>query len=361
MVINSRFYKCKVFFIVVFILCVLGKGWAAEVIYLEGKVEVKRKDKKEWEKAVVGMELEAGDMVWTRGIDSRIDIDLNVEEKGTNVLKLGENTQIVLRAYRDASKIDNVDLDYGDIFSKIEKIEGGSTFEVYTLTAVAGVRGTNWSVSTQKDEAEISCYKGKIYVKAFDEQGNLLKEMDVAAGYKTHVKENQPPIEVEQVSGKEQNEWKKWDKEVDSYIEEKKKEEEQKKEKEESFTDVEKQVKALYEEFKQAYSRGDINGVVKCISQDWESSTGQGFYDLDSRLNRIFSTFDRLTVDLSGFSVSPSDDPDYAARVSYHIKIEGSLLSNPRIKHHDEGDVIDYIKKEKDSYVIGKTVGKGAF
>ncbi|MCK4810382.1 MAG: FecR domain-containing protein [Candidatus Omnitrophica bacterium] len=355
----KKFRITGISFIIVLILSAGSILWAAEIIYLEGKVEVKRKKEKDWEKATLGMKLEPGDMLWTRGIDSRVDVDLDEEDKGKNIFKLDGNTQSILRADADPSQIDSVDLDYGDLFAKIEKIEGDSTFDVYTLTAVAGVRGTDWGVSTNKEEEEsdISCYKGRIYVKAFDEEGRLLAKIDVDAGYTVHVKKAQAPSEATVVPEEKKQEYEGWDEEISEYIEK-----EQKKAEEGGISNlIIDKVKELYEEFKNAYSQGDINGVLNCVARDWESSGGQSFYDLDDRLNNIFSTFEQFQVDMSGFSIQPSDDPEYVAKVSYYMKIEASLLSDPSIKHHEEGDVIEYIKKEGDKYLIAKTVGKGAF
>lgn len=127
------------------------------------------------------------------------------------------------------------------------------------------------------------------------------------------------------------------------------------------FSQVKEAVKRRYNDFRSHYAGGNINGVLQCISRDWESSTGQSFYDLTDRLNRIFTTFDRLTVDIGGLSIQPSEDSEYVAKVTYSIKIEGCLSSNPDIKHLEQGQVTEYITKDAAGYLIGKTVGQGAF
>ena len=145
-------------------LCAAHVLHAAEIVFLEGKVEVKLKREKEWKDASLGLELREGDTIRTAGMDSRADIDLDEEPRGKNVLRLGENTFIILRANMDPEQIDNIDLDFGDVLSKIKGLERESNFEVYTLTAVAGARGTSWKVSTDKEEEEsdISCLDGEI-------------------------------------------------------------------------------------------------------------------------------------------------------------------------------------------------------
>ncbi len=159
------------------------------------------------------------------------------------------------------------------------------------------------------------------------------------------------------MSEEKKQDYEEWEEEISDYIEE-----EQKEPEEGGLSrEIIDKVRELYEEFKNSYSQGDINGVLKCVSRDWESSGGQSFYDLDDRLNNIFLTFERLDVNMSGFSIQPSEDPEYVARVSYSMKIEAFLFSDPSIKHHEEGDVIEYIKKEGGKYLIAKTVGKGAF
>lgn len=200
----------------------VGAGYGAEIIYLAGKVEVKPAQEKTWQPAKLGMKVVAGDIILTQGIDSGADIDLDDNNRGKKVLRIGESTQVVLRSSFERDKIDNVDLDYGTILSKIEKIKGGSTFEVYTLTAVAGVRGTDWEVNTKKDEeeAEFSCYKGKIYVKTFGRQGELLDRIDVAAGYTTSVKKFEPAADVAPISREKKNEWKEENREIADNVKE---------------------------------------------------------------------------------------------------------------------------------------------
>ncbi|MFC1709376.1 CARDB domain-containing protein [Candidatus Omnitrophota bacterium] len=127
------------------------------------------------------------------------------------------------------------------------------------------------------------------------------------------------------------------------------------------FSNIQQAVERLYQDFQASYRSGDVNGVLRCVSREWESSSGQSFYDLDDRLNNIFTTFDRLDIRIDGLNYGPSDDPDYSAKVSYHIVIEGTLSAAPDVQHREVGDVTDYIKKDGDKYLIGKTVGKGAF
>src|SRR3989338_1799253 len=343
--------KCGFFAIVFSFLCAAHVLHAVEIVYLEGKVEVKLKKEKEWKAASLGLKLQEGDTIRTVGMDSGADIDLDEKPRGKNVLRLGENTFIILRANMDPGQIDNIDLDSGDVLSKIKELNRDSVFEVYTLTAVAGARGTGWKVSTDKEEEEsdISCLDGEIYVKAFDEQGRLLNEMDLGAGQKVSVKKGKPLAETASVADQDKQEWGGWQEEA-----------EQEQPKDEPRTDNQK-IEALYDKFRRAYSDGDINGVMSCVARDWESSSGQSLLDLDDRLNSIFSTFDGMSVEISGLSIQPSEDSEYVAKASYFINIEGSLASNPDIKHHDEGKVTDYIKEENGKYVIGKTVGSGGF
>lgn len=87
----------------------------------------------------------------------------------------------------------------GRIWLKISELAGGETFEVTTSNAVAGVRGTEFSVQVAGDNTRVSVVEGKVAVKnrnrADDATGS--GETLVEPGQTTVVAVDAPPSKVE--------------------------------------------------------------------------------------------------------------------------------------------------------------------
>jgi len=97
----------------------------------------------------------------------------------------------------------------GRVFLLVEKMEAGETFEVRTPTAIAGVRGTGWTV--ESDQAtDVKCFEGEVYVKGVDAQGNAAAQKDVAAGSGVQVKDGavDEPVVLTRKDKKEWNSFK---------------------------------------------------------------------------------------------------------------------------------------------------------
>ena len=85
-----------------------------------------------------------------------------------NSVKIKEMSQITLdNLMKDGAKsTSNVTLDKGKGFAKAGKLSGGSSFEVKTPTAVAGVRGTGFEFG----ESDISVVEGSVSMKVGGEE-----------------------------------------------------------------------------------------------------------------------------------------------------------------------------------------------
>ena len=157
--------------------------YAAEVAYVEGKVEVQSTVEKLWKKAEVGMQVNIGDSIRTAR-RSKADIILDREKKQS--IRVEEQTMVVLNS-TSAEQINRLDLSEGKIYADVEQLVSGSSFEVTTPSGVAGVRGTALSVDSNSRRDEIVAYKDSIFVKAYDANKNLISDIVVPEGFKTIV------------------------------------------------------------------------------------------------------------------------------------------------------------------------------
>lgn len=197
--------------IVVFFLALVFAGalvyasllQAAEIISLEGNVQVQSAGDTAWSRAGEGMRINAGDSLRTaRGSGAVIALDA----ARMNTAKIDELTMVVLNS-ATPGMIDRFDLSEGKVYANVESIRSGLTFEVSTPSSVAGVRGTGYSVDSNRDMDEVSVFRNEIFVKAFDQNKNLIKEITVPEGFKTLVERFQGPSDLVKLTDNEKNRW----------------------------------------------------------------------------------------------------------------------------------------------------------
>jgi hypothetical protein len=172
---------------------------AAEIIYLEGNVQVQSAADDTWKKAEKGMQVDIGDSIRTAR-HSRVDIALDAEKK--NTIRLEQKTQVVLNSASEGS-LDRLDLSRGMVYSNLENIKAGLSFEVNTPSAVAGVRGSSYRVYSERDTDEISAYKDTVFIKTFDANKNQTTETMLPEGFKTIIERFEIPGALVQVSLRE--------------------------------------------------------------------------------------------------------------------------------------------------------------
>lgn len=194
----------KKFLSIVSVALVCGLGLvkasqAAEIIYLEGNVQVQSQDSEDWRAAVKGMKVEVGDSIRTAR-RSRADIALDADKK--NVVRMESKALLVLNS-NTANEVDRIDLSRGKIYSNLEGLKAGMDFEVSTPSAVAGVRGSAYSVYVERDSDEVQAYKDDVYLQSFDADKNMLVETTLPEGFKTMIERFEGPSSFIQVSERE--------------------------------------------------------------------------------------------------------------------------------------------------------------
>jgi len=193
----------------VFAMC-LPKAMAqpvhvAEVVHVEGEVRVKSATIKEWVNAEPGMKVKEGDIVKT-GVDSRAELAFG--EKLKNIISVFANSQLIVAKLNPGV----INLTDGRVFTLIEKLDKGSTFEVRTPTAVAGAKGTGWetALSGRQKNTIVKGYARKVYIAGLDKKGNLIGKRDLDKGFKSIIERGKRPGLAKRLSRHEKRQWKKW-------------------------------------------------------------------------------------------------------------------------------------------------------
>ena len=172
---------------------------AAEIIYVEGSVQVQGSKEDSWHKAERGTKVDIGDKIRTAR-NSRADVALDDAKK--NTIRIDPKTLVVLNSANPGT-IDKLDLSRGKVYAKVENIKSGLAFEVTTPSSVAGVRGSAYSVYAERDEDEIQALKDTTFVQTYDANGKLITELSVPEGFKTFVERFEGPSALTQVSLRE--------------------------------------------------------------------------------------------------------------------------------------------------------------
>ena len=195
-----RIQKTKIFFIIISIFLLYHvnnalaeiKDLSANIIKVNGEVEVLRKGEAAWIKALLKMVLNEGDSIRTK---SKSLADMELPDK--SILKLGENTQFVISKLNMDTNTTAVtsffNLLWGRVRAVVTKFKTDeSSFAIQTPTAIVGVLGTDYEVLYELvlQMTTVWVYDGIVYVQAFDpaKVRKILK-----SGYKTIIRLNKPP------------------------------------------------------------------------------------------------------------------------------------------------------------------------
>jgi|JFJP01.1.fsa_nt_gi hypothetical protein len=162
-----------------------------------------RKGRKLANQDPIGLELFQGDQLQT---GDNVFIELRIIS-GNAIVKLAENTTFVLEKLGDGQT--SMQLVYGRIRAKVERLSGTETFSIRSTQAVAGVRGTDFGVDVvaSRQAAQGStvtnayCFEGAVEVTAFVRSDALAAE-SLEAIPKTYVIGAGEMVKVEGAAGK---------------------------------------------------------------------------------------------------------------------------------------------------------------
>lgn len=194
-------YQILVSLIVLFfgIICFTISANAAEVVYLEGRVQVQSSTDIDWTPLAKGMQVEIGDSIRTAR-NSFVDIAL--DKAKLNTIRIEQKSLVVLNS-ESSGTFDRLDLTKGRVIANLEDLKSGMNFEINTPSAIAGVRGSSYSVYVEKDSDEVLAFKDTVFIKAFDANKNELLELMLPEGFKTFIERFGGPSALIQIATQE--------------------------------------------------------------------------------------------------------------------------------------------------------------
>jgi hypothetical protein len=134
--------------------------------------------------AAAGAKVQWGDQITTdRGGRARIVLD------DGSILNVGSDSQLRVVQHDAAGQKTNLQLNYGRLrASAVRLARSGSSFEVRTPTAVAGVVGTGFDIAFSNEITSLSVNEGSVSLCNLSGQC-----VTVAAGFTSTVRSNQSP------------------------------------------------------------------------------------------------------------------------------------------------------------------------
>jgi len=167
-------------------------AFAADGVFMIVKGDVKVISKSKMSSAKVGMKVTEGDTV-TTGPESRAKIVMSDK----NVLNISPNSKVLIEIYKNNSatgeKKVELKVDHGKVRATVEQKydDEENTFKIKTPTAVAGVRGTDFSVSFDPISklSKVITFKGAVAVASSTLSGNngSLAPILIRAGESTDI------------------------------------------------------------------------------------------------------------------------------------------------------------------------------
>ncbi|MEM7816752.1 MAG: FecR domain-containing protein, partial [Candidatus Aenigmatarchaeota archaeon] len=175
----KRFYIFLVFGIFLIFLNSFSQT-TIRIIDIKGEVLVKISPTQPWEKARVNMPLNKETEIQTK-INSECTIGFDTDLR--NVLTLKENSQVKVEEILPAK----VFLSKGRVFSLIKDVASLKEFKVRTPVAIAGVKGTGFSMENTDSGSVIKCFEDEVDVTGLDNQGNPTQEAELLSGFGINV------------------------------------------------------------------------------------------------------------------------------------------------------------------------------
>ncbi|HNW28153.1 MAG TPA: FecR family protein [Spirochaetota bacterium] len=127
-------------------------------------------------------ELAHGDVVRT-GPDSLLVVQIGDD----SVIKIEAGTTVSMGLFLERGN-SQFYIDQGRMFSRVRHLSKDSTFRVYTKTSLAAVRGTEFSVTSRKDESVVAVNDGSVAVRTVAEGKETNEEQTVENGKTAEVK-----------------------------------------------------------------------------------------------------------------------------------------------------------------------------
>jgi len=181
----------KGFFILIIFLLLIGckKETIKKdcvITYVQGDVKISVKDSST-------KNAEVGDFLMEE--DSIITDKDSIAE-----LKIGDNVFVKINPFsivkisvllkNNETENSRLNISKGEIFTKCNKLNPGSSFEVQTKSITVGVRGTEFGVSNQNDKSSLIVIQGNVAVRKNVDIKKLNELENIDSSLANHIKEN---------------------------------------------------------------------------------------------------------------------------------------------------------------------------
>ncbi|OYY92413.1 MAG: hypothetical protein B7Y41_15945 [Hydrogenophilales bacterium 28-61-23] len=113
-------------------------------------------------------------------------------------------------------------------------------------------------------------------------------------------------------------------------------------------------VRKLYADFTEAYQAKALGRLTRLLVRDWKAGDGADVSDLEDNLSNSFRVFDRIQYAIGNLNISPLDAGRF--QVSYTVTITGQI-QGMNMKHQESSNVTDTVVLTPDGPKIQSTRG----
>ena len=195
---KTRLFLFVFLAVVLLPLCLFAES--AKIIDLSGQILVKKEVSGEWGKAGLNMLLNKGAELETKQ-DAYCTLAFDRERK--NIVTIKQNSMVKIESVEPG----NVSLREGRVFALIKNLANNEKFEIKTPTAVAGARGTGWTVQYHNLTTTIACFNDKIYLQLLNQAGEAIKEVVIDHGTGALVDPKGILSQLSSLTGEDYQEW----------------------------------------------------------------------------------------------------------------------------------------------------------
>ncbi|MFC1668190.1 FecR domain-containing protein [Chlamydiota bacterium] len=186
-------------FIIIGATSIWGAQQSASVISWEGEVSILAFEEKTEKSPETGMVLYEGDTIRT-GEGSHIIILIHKKDQ----IKIEENSELTISTVQESSskarflvmfkrpiqaKKTTLLLAKGKVLSEVSRMNSKSSFIIKTPRAIAGVRGTGFSVSDDGILTTVMCWLGRVFLSDLSEQLKVF----IRKGQQASIKSGESP------------------------------------------------------------------------------------------------------------------------------------------------------------------------
>jgi len=173
----------------------------ATILSVKGRPKISHPGDDYWILAKKGMPLRDEDRIKTF---VACELDLALDSSLKNIVRIKQKTEITVKDI----KRHRLYMPSGSVLSVLESLPEGSSFEVHTPSAIAGVAGSGIAVDTDGKKTYVKCFEDKAYVRGIDLDGTPMSEsVYIGEGYKRLITRFDVPGELIILAAFEMEEW----------------------------------------------------------------------------------------------------------------------------------------------------------